>query len=170
MQKAGVNVLILLRHAKAVPEHDAPDDRSRALSAAGRSDAPLAAQAMAQLGLKPDKAIVSAAARTRETFALVCPLLGDPPAAFSEALYMAEPETVWAEAVAANAGTVLIVGHNPGLQILASMLIHQAHDRSRLGRSLAENMSPASWAAFRVSGSRLSAPGAELIGGFSPHG
>jgi phosphohistidine phosphatase len=163
-----MDLLILMRHAKAVPEHDAPDDRSRALSPRGRLQAGEAAVALIAHDFRPDRALVSAAARTRETWAIAAPALGDPPVDFRETLYMAQPETIWAEALRAKAARVLIVAHNPGLHALAALLTDQACDKSRLGRSIVEGLSPASWAAFAISGDNLHAAGASLRGGWSP--
>ena len=163
-----MDILILMRHAKAAPEHDAPDDRSRALSPRGRIQAAEAAAALIAQDLRPDQALVSAAARTRETWALAGPGLGDPPATYREQLYMADCETLWAEAVRAGAGRVLIVAHNPGLHALAAVLTEQACDKSRLGRSILEGMAPAAWAAFEVHSDTLAASGAILRGGWSP--
>mgnify|MGYP000910525209 CR=1 FL=1 len=160
--------LILLRHAKAVPESDAPEDRARVLSPRGRADAIDAGAALAEQGMRPDKAIVSTAARTNETWEIVGPMLGNPPVEFRDALYMADADTIWAEAVRGKADKVLIVGHNPGLYDLAAQLIEQARDRSKLARMISDGMSPASWAAFSTSGDALKAAGASVIGGWSP--
>jgi phosphohistidine phosphatase len=163
-----MDVLILMRHAKAVADHEAPDDRSRVLAGKGKIDAPAAGAALAAQDLRPDRALVSTAARTRETWSFVAPLLGGPPTEFREALYMAGPEDIWRQAIGAGAPRVMIVGHNPGLHDVARLLIDQANDKSALARAVSSGMPPAAWAAFSVTGSRLHAAGATLIGGWSP--
>jgi phosphohistidine phosphatase len=123
---------------------------------------------MAAEDLRPERALVSTATRTRETWGLAAPLLGAPPVEFREALYMAEHEAIWEQATRAGASRVIVVGHNPGLHDLARILIDQAHDKSALGRMLSSGMPPAAWAAFSITGSRLGASGAALLGGWSP--
>ena len=162
--------LILFRHAKAVPESDAPEDRARVLSPRGRADAVEAAKALAIQSFIPNRAIVSTAARTSETWTLAMPYLGEPPVDYRDALYMADAEAIWDEAQRAKADTVIIVGHNPGLHDLAARLIDQARDRSALARFVSEAMAPASWAAFTIRGGALNAAGAHLEDAWTPKG
>ena len=64
--------LILLRHGKA--ERSAPGgDIARRLTDRGRNDAALMGRVLAERDLIPDVALVSAAARTQETWAAVSP-------------------------------------------------------------------------------------------------
>lgn len=164
-----MELLILLRHAKAVGETEAPDDRSRALADKGRADAPLAGAAMAEQGFRPERALVSAATRTRETWALAGPVLGDPPAEHREALYMADADRIWDEATRAGAERVIVVAHNPGIHALAATLLHQARDRSKLARTVLDGMAPGAWAAFSIAGGpRLASANATLVGAWSP--
>jgi len=139
---ACMRTLILFRHAKAVRAHEAPDDKSRALTGRGRREASLAGAAMEAAGLKPALALVSTATRTRETaegglanFKLEM--------RFEDALYHAAPEGIWDAFESTEAGSVVIVGHNPGIGELASMLVHQAHDGSKLAlRKIAPHYDP----------------------------
>ena len=62
--------LLLLRHAKAVA-HSKGGDIERELAPRGRRDAGLLGRHMLGKGLRPDLALVSASARTRETVALL---------------------------------------------------------------------------------------------------
>ena len=89
---ARMRTLILLRHAKAVRAHEAPDDKSRALTGRGRREAAQAGLAMEDAGLKPGLALVSTSARTRETAeqALTNFKLET---RFEDALYHAAPRT-----------------------------------------------------------------------------
>jgi phosphohistidine phosphatase len=80
---------------------------------------------MRQAGLVPDRALVSAARRTRETWALLAQEL--PPVAdvrVSQALYEAAPKTLLGlvREQLEEAPNLLFVGHNPGLQGLALLL------------------------------------------------
>jgi len=125
--------LILLRHAKSdwpagVADHDRP------LGKRGRRDAPLIGAAMAARALVPELAIVSTATRTRQTWDLVKPALGPVPERFERAIYEAEPEAILAviRAVDDGCGTLLIVGHNPGLELIAGFLSAKGLQRERM--------------------------------------
>lgn len=164
---AAMRTLILFRHAKAVRAHEAPDDKSRALTGRGRREAVLAGAAMEQAGLKPTLALVSTAQRTRETaeHGLVHFELET---RFEEALYHAAPEGIWDAFVSSDASSVAIVGHNPGLGELASMLVQQAHDGAKLARELSGHFPTAAFAAFEIRGELASAAGSSLITAWKP--
>jgi phosphohistidine phosphatase len=115
--------LILLRHAKS----DWPDvpDRDRPLAKRGRRDAPRIGRWLHQHGYQPDVAVVSAAARTRQTWDLVAPELGGSPAVhFEPRAYAASALTLLylAQELPARYRTALLIGHNPGLSELATSL------------------------------------------------
>ena len=120
--------LLLLRHARAVTaredESDA-SDRSRALSPGGRRDAAALGERLRQRALAPEQALVSPALRTRETFDLLCPFApAAPRSTFPDALYLAAPHTLLAMLRERNEarGSLMLIGHNPGLHELALML------------------------------------------------
>lgn len=162
-----MRTLILLRHAKAVRAHEAPDDKSRALTGRGRREAAEAGAAMAAAGLKPGLALVSTAARTRETAA--CGLGAFKlEQRFEEALYHAAPEGIWDAFTASDAESVVIVGHNPGIGELASILVHQAHDGSKLARDLSGRFPTSAFAAFEVRGDQMRAAGSRLLAAWKP--
>jgi len=121
--------LILLRHAKA--EGDAPsgDDFDRALAPRGQREARAVAAKMAALGLHPDVALVSPALRTRQTFEAVDEALPGAQAHFDRSLYNADAGALrqLAQEAGEDAGTVLVVGHNPGVQELAVRLMAEGH-------------------------------------------
>jgi phosphohistidine phosphatase len=119
---------VLLRHAKA----DWPDgvpDRLRPLTGRGRRDAAAAGRWLRDhlddLGDRLDVVACSPAERTRETWALVAAELTDPPEpTFDDALYGASADTLLGVVgdLPDDAGTVLLVGHNPGLQEVVGLL------------------------------------------------
>jgi phosphohistidine phosphatase len=118
--------LMLLRHAKSDWSVGGQRDHERALAARGRAAAPLIGAYMAHHGLKPDKVLVSTARRARETWDLVAPAFGQKlDVSVDERLYEANPKALLTplRAVDAGAHSLLIVGHNPGLQELASLLM-----------------------------------------------
>lgn len=163
-----MHTLILLRHGKAVREHEAPSDRARGLTGRGRKEATDAGAALLAAGLRPDFALVSSAQRTRESAQLALRSLPPLEARVAERLYLAAPEAIWAEAVASGGASVLVIGHNPGLQELVQMLVAEAHDNSRAARLAAEHFPTSAWAAFEVRGDTLGASGARFLGAWSP--
>lgn len=120
--------LILLRHGDAERDSESGDDFDRRLSSRGQAESTRMGETLAEMGLIPDLALVSAAARARETWAAVAPSFPKAQARFDDALYLAEAEVFRRAALAAGAGAgcVLVVGHNPGLQELAIRLLMEA--------------------------------------------
>lgn len=117
--------LILFRHGKAEAESASGEDFDRRLAPRGvRESAEMGAQ-LADLGFLPDLVLVSPAARTRETWAAVETHFPRAKARFDEELYHADSGSVRREAERAGAetGTVMVVGHNPGLQELTVQLL-----------------------------------------------
>lgn len=120
--------LLLLRHAKS----DWPQglrDQDRPLSRRGRLAAPQMAAHMEQQGLVPDHALVSTARRTRETWDLVkAGWETEPPVKFDERVYEAPAARLLEvlRTAPADAGNLLLVGHNPGIQELARLLAEGA--------------------------------------------
>ncbi|MFI0432962.1 MAG: SixA phosphatase family protein [Candidatus Nanopelagicales bacterium] len=115
--------LVLLRHAKSAWPPGVPDDQ-RPLNVRGRRDAPAAGAVLAARA-PIDLALVSPAARARETYALVAAEMADaPPPTYDERIYEADPADLLDVLAEVPAGTprVLLVGHNPGLEMLALRL------------------------------------------------
>jgi phosphohistidine phosphatase len=166
-QMRPMGLLILLRHAKAVRDHEAPSDRARGLTGRGRRDAAAAAAAIADQGLKPGALVASSAVRTQETAAIVRDALGLP-LTLRDSLYHAGPETIWDEAQTGLARGVIIVGHNPGLHELVATLVGRGGDRSALARRLMDDFPTSAWAAFDVEEAELPSARATLAGGWSP--
>ncbi|MGW0418256.1 SixA phosphatase family protein [Streptomyces sp. NPDC003015] len=116
--------LIVLRHAKSAwPEGVA--DHERPLGPRGRRDAPEAGRVLAASGLLPDLALCSTAVRARHTWELASAQWdAPPPVRLDPELYGADV----AELLAAVHGTppevatLLLVGHNPGLEDLVLTL------------------------------------------------
>ena len=117
--------LILFRHAKAEPRSPGGQDIERPLSPRGRDDAAIMGAVLARAGLAPDLALVSPARRARDTWQWARDAFPDAAMEVRSGLYNAAPEGVAAELDAGTdgAGTVMVVGHNPGLQELAVSLL-----------------------------------------------
>lgn len=130
--------LLLLRHAKAERLQPGGRDQDRALTERGRADAKTLGAYLARHHSIPDRAVVSTAARTRETWVRAATAFGQaPPASFEDRLYNASPQVILEviKETAAEVSTLLVIGHNPGLQELAAMLIAtgDVEARERLG-------------------------------------
>lgn len=114
--------LILMRHAKA-EKRSSGGDFERALTDGGRADAAIMAKVLANEGLVPDLAIVSAARRTQETWAAMAPLFPKARLESRRDLYNASPLAVLDAAEEAQGRTVLVIGHNPGIHELVIHLL-----------------------------------------------
>ncbi|MEU6377331.1 histidine phosphatase family protein [Streptomyces sp. NPDC046909] len=112
--------LVVLRHAKSAWPEGVPDHR-RPLAPRGRRDAPAAGRALAEADCLPDLALCSTALRARQTWDLASAEWGTPPPVHYEGhLYGADvPELLEIlHEVPAEVETLLLVGHNPGLEEL----------------------------------------------------
>ncbi len=116
--------LVLLRHAKAVPQGLLADE-NRPLAERGRQDMASIAAFVTSRGLVPDLALVSPSLRTRETWDLLLPAFATAPAHRIEPrLYASSAERILylIRETGAEIASLLLVGHNPGLEELAHLL------------------------------------------------
>src|SRR3954471_7418828 len=87
--------LMLLRHAKSDWSRPGLPDRDRPLNARGREAAPAMAAHISTHGLVPQRAIVSSAVRTQETWKLMTPAFRrKPETIFETRIYDASPQTI----------------------------------------------------------------------------
>lgn len=127
--------LILTRHAKSEWNNPFDSDHQRPLNARGRRSAPLIGRWLAARGFLPQEALVSDAARTRETWTLLSAELPDAPAPkFDAILYHAPPATMRAVLRAARQPCVIMIGHNPGIAGFAASLVRAQPDHPKFGR------------------------------------
>lgn len=131
--------LLILRHAKSGRD-GACADFERPLAGRGRRDAPRMGRWLRERGLAPDHVLSSPALRARQTAEAVMEALGMPAAniQFDDRLYLAARSTLLA-AVAdcpARANTLLLVGHNPGLEELLEYLAADQPPRNPAGKLL----------------------------------
>lgn len=129
--------VFLLRHAKSSWDDPALSDFERPLNRRGRAAAPLVGRYLADHGLIPSLILCSAARRTRETLALLLSdLAGETVIRIEQGLYEAGAGQLLARIrqVPPEVPSVLLIGHNPGLEELASDLIADgpAEDVARL--------------------------------------
>ncbi|HVT24600.1 MAG TPA: histidine phosphatase family protein [Rhizomicrobium sp.] len=131
--------LYLLRHAKAVAAEPSVDDFARELAARGHADATRLGVWLAEKKLQPALVLCSPARRTAETWQDVSQAFEKPPELqFARALYLASANHILAELrkVAADCESLMVIGHNPGLESLALHLVKRpkgdkAKDRLR---------------------------------------
>lgn len=117
--------LALLRHAKSAWDDPTLPDHDRPLNLRGRLAATLMGAWFAEQPWRLDAALVSSSRRTQETWARVSQQLDAPPE------QIVAPEIYEAETIAllralrtapADAETVLMLGHNPGMEEFAARL------------------------------------------------
>lgn len=116
--------LVVLRHAKSAWP-DGVADHERPLAPRGRRDAPVAGRMLAEADCLPDLALCSTAARARGTWELASAEWGTPPPVrHDERLYAADvPDLLEVvHEVPPEVETLLLVGHNPGLEDLVLTL------------------------------------------------
>ena len=117
-----VRRLVLIRHAKT---GDGLADIDRRLTDQGHLDAAAIGAWLAELGLAPDRVVVSPARRTRQTWREAAAALADPPnPVVDERIYDNSVEDLLAVIGDApdDVQTLVLVGHNPSMGQLASGL------------------------------------------------
>ncbi|GAA2512477.1 SixA phosphatase family protein [Pilimelia columellifera] len=122
--------IVLLRHAKADRPTDLPD-ADRPLTPRGHADAAAAGAWLVKNSLRPELVLCSPARRTRQTWHGVAVALGNaasPTARYVPDIYEASASDLLGvlREVDAGVGTVLLVGHNPGISLLSTLLAPSA--------------------------------------------
>jgi phosphohistidine phosphatase len=125
-----VRTLFILRHAKS--GHDDPvSDKERTLTSRGRRDATRMGELARGRNLLCDLVLCSTATRARETLELFVDGAGlRAESLFLDELYLAEPRAI-VGALRERGGTaesVMIVGHNPGLEGLLTGLTSERRE------------------------------------------
>jgi phosphohistidine phosphatase len=159
--------LILLRHAKSDWSDAVLRDFDRPLNGRGERAATLMGDWAKQQGLRCDKVIASPAARVQDTlnqFRTSFPACPEPH--WDRRLYLATSDTLIdiVQETADDIGTLMLVGHNPGLEDLVLDLVPD--DRSSPLREAVEEKYPT--AAIAILGFEIDhwsdlAPGARLL-------
>jgi phosphohistidine phosphatase len=127
-----MKTLLVLRHAKSSWDDRTLDDHERPLNKRGHRDAPRMGEVIRAYRLVPDLILSSDALRARQTAEAAAKaahyagtILLDP------RLYGASPTDivkVLRTVDETNAGTLMIVGHNPGLEELIAQLTRERQD------------------------------------------
>ena len=156
--------LLILRHAKSDWSSSAGADFDRPLAKRGKNDAPRIGAWMYREGLIPDYVVCSPAERARQTVLKVC-----------KVLELKKKSIVWDKSAydasladllgilsrcPQDASTVLLVGHNPGLEELVDFLAGDDVDEPEDGKllptaSLARLELPDDWRALEAGCAQL---------------
>lgn len=117
-----MKTLALLRHAKSDWDDIGTRDFDRGLNDRGRKGAKLIGRHIREYGLNWDVLIASSAERVQRTLEAALP---DAEPLFDKRLYLASTDTIVEviQEMADGADTVLVAGHNPGLQEMLFMLV-----------------------------------------------
>ena len=119
--------LILMRHAKTEPWTEGVEDHGRALTQVGHHAAQVTAENLVRLDWQPDVALVSSARRTRETWAHLKACFTQCQLVIEDDLYLAgERHILELIGQHAEADTVMVLGHNPGLHDMGIGLMREA--------------------------------------------
>ncbi len=126
--------LMLLRHAKAEVSRAGQPDLERKLSDRGRAEAARVGEYLAESALMPEHVLISSAQRTRETWEQILPMFArQPPFAYEPKLYDASASALLAvvRATAASVPSLMLIGHNPGIEELARQLVGSGENDAR---------------------------------------
>jgi phosphohistidine phosphatase len=131
---AHARTLYLLRHAKSSWDDAGLSDHDRPLAPRGQRAVKKLAAHVREAGIAPELILCSTAARTRATIDPLRKALGDP-----EIRHLPELYAAWDDAlldivrhVEPEPRSLLLVGHNPGLQSLAVLLAGSGDGELRL--------------------------------------
>jgi phosphohistidine phosphatase len=117
--------LFLLRHAKSSWDDPGLADHERPLAPRGRRAAKVMAKHLERKGIAPELVLCSPATRTRQTLTRLAPGLGKNPDVQIEPELYAASAPVLLEVlheVPDEIESVMLIGHNPGIQDLALSL------------------------------------------------
>jgi phosphohistidine phosphatase len=125
-----VKRLYLLRHAKSSWKDATLADHDRPLAGRGRRAATAIGRRMRAEGVEPQLVLCSTARRARETLARIEPALGRGAVKVERQLYGAGAEDLLARLrrLPDDVESVLVIGHNPGLEELARDLAGSGSD------------------------------------------
>jgi phosphohistidine phosphatase len=151
--------LVLVRHAKSSWADSDLADHERPLKGRGRRAAGLVGRYLRDAALLPDLVLCSSATRARDTLTLL-----ELPAAtdvhIEDELYDASADDLLARLrlVPPAVGSVLLIGHNPAVEILTWMLVDPADrlpDRFPTAAVAEIRLPAASWREVELHGGRL---------------
>jgi phosphohistidine phosphatase len=128
-----MKTLLVMRHAKSSWKHSELPDFERPLNKRGKRDAPEMGHLLRDRELLPQYIVASTAQRVRETVELfeeACGFSGQ--VGWDEKLYLADPEVILRvlAAVPDEFERVMVVAHNPGLEMIVQLLSNRIESLS----------------------------------------
>ncbi len=120
-----MKTIYLLRHAKSSWKDATLDDFDRPLNKRGRRSAKLVGQYLAANAIEPAQILCSSSHRTRETLESLQKSIGTSiPTRLEKGIYLAEAPDLLSRLRGLSEGlsSVMVIGHNPGMERLALML------------------------------------------------
>jgi phosphohistidine phosphatase len=118
--------LVLVRHAKSSWDDPNLADHDRPLAPRGEKALGRMRQHLEELGIRPDLVLCSSARRTKATLRGIEKAFGHPAIVeVEDRLYAADARELLARLrlIGDDVGTVLVVGHNPGIADLIDLLV-----------------------------------------------
>lgn len=124
----GLKTLHLLRHAKSDWDDPKLPDEKRPLNTRGRRDARRLAHHLEQHPIEVELVLCSPALRARKTLEAIRPALAGAVTTEEPGIYAAAPDQLLSLVgrLAKGRSSVLLVGHNPGFEGLARVLLPAA--------------------------------------------
>lgn len=154
--------LILMRHAKSDWSQDGAPDHSRPLARRGRLAAALMGAWLRDQAFDVDRVLCSDSVRTRQTLERMRAAWLDgaepPDTAFDATIYEAEPDAVLdaIRATPADIATLLVIGHNPGVEETSDLLTGGATADVEFPTAAAAIYEiPGAWADLAAGGARF---------------
>lgn len=151
--------LVLLRHGKSSWDDARLDDFERPLAPRGLRNVPEMGRRLARREVVPDLVVSSPAVRALATARGVAREVGYREDRIREApeLYLASPDEILAviRSTPAGVGTLMVVGHNPGLTELANRLDDIRLDNMPTAAMLCVEFNATAWADIRPAEAEL---------------
>lgn len=125
-----MKTLLLLRHGKSSWKDSTLDDHDRPLKPRGIKAARRIGNVIRHRQIKPDVVLCSTAVRAKETIRICLDEAGVQPSVhFLRELYHCEPSQFVTQlrSVDGTANTVLVVSHNPGLELFLQQLTGEVY-------------------------------------------
>jgi phosphohistidine phosphatase len=135
IQSSAGKYLFILRHAKSSWDDSSIADHDRPLAPRGRRAAARIAEYAAERGIRPNLVLCSSASRARQTFERIATSLGrGAEVSIEQSLYGATGEQLVERlrAIPNVVRSVMLIGHNPGVQDLGLLLCRASPLRARL--------------------------------------
>jgi phosphohistidine phosphatase len=127
--------LYLLRHAKSSWDDPTLADHDRPLAPRGRRAAKVMAKHLGRKGIAPELVLCSPSRRTRQTLTRIAPSMGkSADVQFEPGLYAASAPVLLEvlHEVPDEVESVMLIGHNPGIQDLALSLARAGSKSARV--------------------------------------